>query len=121
MGAKMQNLVSTLTDREREVLDLLGTGATNKEIAVELCLALQTIKFHLANIFRKLGVSNRSGAVAYWLQGREIETPAITDGQSFTEKDIRAAAALLVEKGLVDRKTVNGLVLDLLAALGGKI
>lgn len=117
----MQNLVSTLSDREREVFDLLLTGAKNQQIADELCVALQTVKFHLANIYLKLGVQNRSGAVAYGMSDREIPAPALTDGGAFTEAQIRAAAALLVERGMADRKVVNGLVLDLLAALGGRL
>lgn len=53
-----------LTDREREVLDLIATGLTNHAIAQRLFLSEKTIRNHVSNIFAKLGVSGRSAAVA---------------------------------------------------------
>jgi two-component system nitrate/nitrite response regulator NarL len=50
---------SDLTFREREVAKLLVTGATNKEIAVELSLSEKTVKGHMTALFRKLGVRSR--------------------------------------------------------------
>lgn len=117
----MQNLVSTLTEREKEVFDLLVTGAKNQDMADELCVALQTIKYHMANIFQKLGVKNRGEAIAYGLGDREISSPALTDGSAFTEKQIRQAAMVLVEKKLGSKRDVNEMVINLLAALGGKL
>lgn len=52
-----------LTDREREVLRLLGTGASNKEIARTLFVSEATVKSHLVHIFDKLGVDNRGRAI----------------------------------------------------------
>jgi two-component system response regulator DesR len=52
-----------LTVRERQVLELMATGATNREIAAELHLGPDTIKKHAAAVFRKLGVRNRTEAV----------------------------------------------------------
>lgn len=118
----MQNLVATLTERERELLHHLVTGASNQQIADHLCLALQTVKFHLANIYKKLGVKTRAGAVAYAMQDGEITAPTVLPvGKGFTEDDIRKAAASLVERGCGDRKVVNAVVMDLLAALGGRL
>jgi len=52
-----------LTSREREVLDAIcRSGRGNKEAADQLCIEAKTIKNHLSNIFRKLGVSDRGGA-----------------------------------------------------------
>jgi DNA-binding NarL/FixJ family response regulator len=51
-----------LTPREREVLALLATGATNREIAARLHLAPDSIKKHAAAVYRKLGVRNRTQA-----------------------------------------------------------
>jgi len=48
-----------LTCREREVAELLVTGATNKEIAMELSLSEKTVKGHMTALFRKVGVRNR--------------------------------------------------------------
>lgn len=53
-----------LSDREREVLDLLAKGKTNKDIARELFIAQATVKSHVENILRKLGATDRAGAVA---------------------------------------------------------
>lgn len=62
--AGMRNPLPTLTEREREVLRLLATGATNKEMARQLFVAEATVKSHLVHIFTKLGVDNRARAVA---------------------------------------------------------
>ena len=52
-----------LSDREREVLDLIASGATNREIAGELYLSPHTIKEHTSGLYRKLKVRNRAEAV----------------------------------------------------------
>jgi two-component system NarL family response regulator len=54
-----------LTERETEVLKLVSLGATNKEIAAQLCIALGTVKNHLHNILEKLHLRNRSQIAAY--------------------------------------------------------
>jgi DNA-binding NarL/FixJ family response regulator len=53
-----------LTEREREVLDLLSAGASNREIAEKLVLAEGTVKNHVSNILGKLHAANRTHAVA---------------------------------------------------------
>lgn len=52
-----------LSDREREVLDLVASGATNREIGSALFLSPHTIKEHTSSLYRKLGVRNRAEAV----------------------------------------------------------
>ena len=52
-----------LTPREAEILRLLEAGARNKEIAAELWVSEGTVKFHLANLYQKLGVTTRTQAV----------------------------------------------------------
>ena len=56
-------LVEALTGREQEVLSLLAGGLPNREIASALSISEHTVKFHLASIFGKLGVSTRTEAV----------------------------------------------------------
>ena len=53
----------TLTPREREVLDWLSEGLTNRAIAARLGLSDHTVKFHVASIYGKLGVSTRAEAI----------------------------------------------------------
>lgn len=54
--------LDTLTPRERDVLELLGWGRTNKEIAQELVLSVRTVGLHVSHVLAKLGASNRSEA-----------------------------------------------------------
>jgi two-component system response regulator DesR len=55
-------LDSPLSEREQEVLSLIATGSTNKEIAGQLHLSPHTVKEHTSAIYRKLGVRNRAEA-----------------------------------------------------------
>jgi RNA polymerase sigma factor (sigma-70 family) len=59
-----QSELSRLTEREREVLDLLAQGLTNKEIAEKLVITANTVKRHLKAVFEKLNVHTRSAATA---------------------------------------------------------
>jgi ATP/maltotriose-dependent transcriptional regulator MalT len=52
-----------LSTREREILALIATGATNAEIAARLFLSPHTVKEHTSTLYRKLGVRNRAQAV----------------------------------------------------------
>lgn len=58
----------SLTEREREVLACVMSGFNNTQIAQELVISLSTAKFHVSNIIKKLGVSNRAEAVALALR-----------------------------------------------------
>ena len=57
-----------LSEREREVLQLVAGGATNKEIAGTLFISENTVNYHMKNILAKLHLRNRAQAVAYALQ-----------------------------------------------------
>lgn len=61
-----------LTDREREVLALLVEGLSNQEIADRLFLGIGTVKFHVRNIYSKLGVDSRVAAVTLAMQRRLV-------------------------------------------------
>ena len=59
------SLPADLTTREAEVLGLVASGATNKEIAAALHLSERTVARHLSNIFTKIGVTTRTAAAAF--------------------------------------------------------
>jgi DNA-binding NarL/FixJ family response regulator len=54
-----------LTDREREILAAVMRGLSNKAISQEFWVTEQTVKFHLSNVYRKLGVPNRTAAARF--------------------------------------------------------
>ncbi len=55
----MDALLNTLTERQREVYDLIISGRTNKEIMTELFIEQSTLKSHINQIYRKLDIKNR--------------------------------------------------------------
>jgi DNA-binding NarL/FixJ family response regulator len=76
-GWNQRNGFSDLTRREVEILRLVAEGYSNSQLAKMLWVTEQTIKFHLSNVYRKLGVSNRTEA-SRWAQlhGLLNATPA---------------------------------------------
>ena len=85
---------SQLTAREREILALVSEGTGNKQIARQLWVTEQTVKFHLSNIYRKLQVSNRTEAsrVAHangLISLSRDETPV--EAESGLDDDLRAS------------------------------
>jgi DNA-binding NarL/FixJ family response regulator len=58
-----------LSSREREVLEMTSAGYTNNEIARRLDVTVHAVKYHLASIYRKLGVANRTEAAIAFLRG----------------------------------------------------
>jgi DNA-binding NarL/FixJ family response regulator len=63
--------LGSLTAREREVLNLLARGMSNREIAEELVITHKTVKNHLSRIYEKIGAGSRAEAIALWLGVRE--------------------------------------------------
>jgi DNA-binding CsgD family transcriptional regulator len=59
-----------LSRREHRVLELTSEGLTNTDVASALEISVHAVKFHLASIFRKLGVSNRTQAAAAFLRAQ---------------------------------------------------
>lgn len=64
-----------LTAREREVLQLVTQGSTNREIAAELEVSEHTVNFHVRNILQKLHLKNRAQAVAYAVRTGLVRPP----------------------------------------------
>jgi DNA-binding NarL/FixJ family response regulator len=78
--AATARLLESLTDREREVLIELGTGANNAEISDTLFIGAATVKSHVSNILAKLGLRDRAQAVVF-----AYESGLITPGQHDSE------------------------------------
>jgi two-component system, NarL family, nitrate/nitrite response regulator NarP len=62
--------ISQLTRRERALLEALSKGQSNKELARSFEISENTVKFHLSNLFEKLGVKNRAHAIAFYYASR---------------------------------------------------
>ena len=58
--------ISTLSRKERALLEALAEGLTNRQLAAQLGISANTVKFHLSNIFDKLSVKNRAQAIAFY-------------------------------------------------------
>jgi DNA-binding NarL/FixJ family response regulator len=67
-GMPKQDAPGGLTPREVEVLRVVATGATNREVADRLIISEKTVARHVSNIFAKLGVASRAAATAYAFQ-----------------------------------------------------
>lgn len=61
------NPLAGLTERERQILESLSKGMTNQQLAQDFDISLNTVKFHLKNLYGKMGVENRAQAVAKYL------------------------------------------------------
>lgn len=64
-----------LTQREREVLELIAAGSTNREIGLDLYISENTVDFHVKNILHKLHLRNRAQAAAYAVHSGLVEAP----------------------------------------------
>ena len=82
-----------LSDRELEILRLVATGASNKEIAQELVISTNTVKVHLRNIFAKIGVNSRTEAAMYAVSEGIVSTPSAEAGEDVTETNMGARPA----------------------------
>jgi len=72
-----QDLTFQLTRREQALLEALAQGKSNKELAQEFAISVNTVKFHLSNLFEKLEVRNRAQAIAYYFSARlDLSRPA---------------------------------------------
>jgi two-component system nitrate/nitrite response regulator NarP len=87
--------LQSLTKTERSLLGSLSKGLSNKELAEEHFIALNTVKFHLRNLFDKLSVNNRSQAIAYYyslslpesIPGVEMSTPTVNQTKTPSGND----------------------------------
>ena len=74
-----------LTERERTMLEAISRGLSTKAISRELWISEKTVKFHLTNIYRKLGVHNRTGAMRYAYEHGLVSAPPPDDDVSIPQ------------------------------------
>lgn len=70
---------TALSSRERQVLEMASEGLTNLQIAQQLQVTVHAIKFHLASVYRKLHVANRTEAAVVFLQHRDEAVEPVPD------------------------------------------
>lgn len=68
---------SVLSPRELEVLEMASLGLTNAEVAARLHVSVHAVKFHLAGIYRRLGVANRTEAAMVFLRADQSAHSAV--------------------------------------------
>ncbi|MGZ2260214.1 response regulator transcription factor [Roseobacter sp. A03A-229] len=64
--------IHQLSRKERGMLEALSKGLTNRELSKELDVTINTVKFHLSNLYEKLGVKNRAQAIAFYYSSRLV-------------------------------------------------
>lgn len=84
----MENHINLLSDREIEVLRLVGQGKSNKEIAVALNISINTVKVHIGNIFQKISVTSRTEATLFAIEHGIIKSPASQNTEAEVETPI---------------------------------
>jgi len=72
-----------LTEREKTMLSALARGRTNSELAREIGISINTVKFHLRNLYEKLGFRNRSQAIAFYYSHGQDDAPIGTDSSAY--------------------------------------
>jgi two-component system nitrate/nitrite response regulator NarP len=65
-----QDPIQSLSRKERAILEALSTGLTNQQLSETLGISINTVKFHLSNLYDKLDVKNRAQAIAFYYASR---------------------------------------------------
>jgi DNA-binding CsgD family transcriptional regulator len=81
----MSSDTSQISEREREILRLVATGATNQQIAYQLNISVNTVKVHLRNIFGKIGVTSRTEATLYAVRSGLVQLGEATTTTAVAE------------------------------------
>ena len=113
-----------LTEREIEILQLVATGVTNREVAYKLNISVNTVKVHLRNVFNKLGAESRTEATMIavcegWVVIEGAEQPSESEGTSEEETTIRLQSRPLAPAPALPRFKRVLLISAILLAVGG--
>ena len=87
---------NSLSEREIEILKLVATGASNKEIAKTLYISANTVKVHLRNIFSKIGVESRTEAAMYVVNAGLLKDNSKTQeaGENLNDKETEQTSSV---------------------------
>lgn len=110
---ELANLTAHLTKREREMLELVASGHSNAEIARQKWVTEQTVKFHLSNVYDKLGVRNRTAA------GR-IYTDLLASGGSWEPSSVLPIRTSEAINKKISSGYTTGKLIDLLKSKIGE-
>jgi DNA-binding CsgD family transcriptional regulator len=106
-----------LSKREIEILELLATGASNKEIAYKLTISSNTVKVHLRNIYEKIGVGSRTEATVLALQQSLVDVNGITNGEAYSTAGMAQRTGVLQRWGRAPFLVILVLFIGLLSTL----
>ncbi|MBI3668804.1 MAG: helix-turn-helix transcriptional regulator [Acidobacteria bacterium] len=73
----LKRLLQELTSRERDILQLIARGLTNRAIADRLCVTHETVRWHIRGLYSKLGVQDRFSAIVYGKRLLDSESGAV--------------------------------------------
>ena len=108
---------SELTEREREILRLIASGASNKDIALQLFISPNTVKVHLRNIFAKIGAASRTEAAVYAIHERIVQSPDLPALAHATQESPAVIPAPLETKNKTYYFWIAALITVLLAGV----
>ena len=118
----MQNDLPTqgtaeLTEREKEILQLLATGASNKEIARHFFISSNTVKVHLRNTFAKIGVTSRTEAAVYAIHQGLSQAADLPAAMPATQELPTATSISLETKSKLHSPWISALVIAILVGV----
>jgi len=99
-----------LSDREIEVLQLVGQGKSNKEIAMELDISVNTVHVHIGRIFKKINVTSRTGATLYAIENGIISPTLPPDNQEPETNNVESDSFPADKKSFFNKKTKLGML-----------
>ena len=100
-----------LSDREIEVLRLVGQGKSNKEIAMDLDISVNTVKVHIGRIFQKINVTSRTGATLYAIENGIISPTLPPDNQEPENNTVESDSFLARKKSFFTKITILGMII----------